>query len=44
MRLNVVSGSKQGVSSKVLKPVPVQLFLFHPSVLEPDLDLPVSQV
>ena len=36
--------SKYGVSSEILQTVSVQFLFFHPAILEPDFDLPVSKV
>lgn len=36
--------SKQGVSSEILQTVSVQFLFLHPAILEPDFDLPVSEV
>lgn len=36
--------SKQGIPSKILESISVQFLFFHPSILEPDFNLPVSEV
>lgn len=36
--------SKQGISSEILQTVSVQFLFLHPAILEPDFDLPVSEV